>query len=145
MNAHLPPKVESVIFCKPTCVQVTAFTCLTFGSYIFMLIAIPNFRLSFIALCWIRQLFVQFCLQHTSVTTNCPLSWHYENFAITRHCSLQPQNNQKYSQVELLTINQSLMCLLFYRSQRETRMRNRTLKTLIAQVYCRLTKRKIYK
>jgi len=22
MNAHLPPKVESVIFCKPTCVQV---------------------------------------------------------------------------------------------------------------------------
>lgn len=25
MNAHLPPKVESVIFCKPTCVQVMIF------------------------------------------------------------------------------------------------------------------------
>ncbi|EFX87055.1 RAD54B meiotic recombination protein, partial [Daphnia pulex] len=25
MNAHLPPKVESVIFCKPTCVQVNLY------------------------------------------------------------------------------------------------------------------------
>lgn len=30
MNAHLPPKVESVIFCKPTCVQVMIFIRLQF-------------------------------------------------------------------------------------------------------------------